>query len=118
MERAGKESIHGVSESGMSLLSKIMKDARSPDNPCIKCQSTGTTCGRHYNGIRQHRLGKGRGIKCHPLLVADLCAQCDEDFQEGSVPKSDHEWRTAYSEEFLFLCALSSIRRIERGVLK
>lgn len=95
-----------------------MKDARSPENPCIRCDSVGTTCGRHLNGLRQHRLGKGRGIKCHPLAVADFCAKCDAEFQEGSVPKSDHEWRIAYSEEFLFWCLMSNIRRVERGILK
>lgn len=101
----------------MQLAEKIMKDARSQDNPCIRCGSVGSTCGRHYNGLRQHKFGKGRGIKAHPLLVADLCSRCDEDYQEGSVPKSDLSARIEYSEDFMHLCFLSLVRRIERGVL-
>lgn len=101
-----------------ALERKVMADARRPDNPCIRCSSTGSTCGRHYNGIRQHRYGKGRGIKCHPLMVADLCEQCDGFFQEGSVSKADYPARVNYSEEFQHLCLLSAIRRFERGVIQ
>lgn len=101
----------------MSLESKVMADARSQGNPCIRCGSTGSTCGRHYNGIRQHAYGKGRGIKCNPIMVADLCSECDQDFQEGSVSKADYPARIHYSEEFQHLCILSAIRRFERGVL-
>ena len=102
----------------MNLELKIMADARSEYNPCIRCASIGRTCGRHYNGIRQHKYGKGRSRKCHPLLVADLCDECDKLFQEGSVPKIDIEKRIDYSEEFQHWCLLSSIRRFERGILQ
>jgi len=101
----------------MSFESKIMEDARRPGNPCIRCGSTGSTCGRHYNGQRQHQYGKGRGIKCHPLMIADFCDSCDKSFQEGCVPKGDVHARDAYSEEFLHWCAMSSIRRFLAGVL-
>ena len=96
------------------LDTKIMADARSEGNPCIRCGSTGTTCGRHYNGMRQHQYGKGRGIKCHPLLVADLCSECDGDFQEGTVPKNDFLRRIEYSEDFQHWCLMTQIRREER----
>lgn len=95
-----------------------MADARSEGNPCIRCGSTGSTCGRHYNGIRQHQIGKGRGIKGHPLAVADFCDLCDQAFQEGSVPKMNVEAVTDYSEEFLFWCMMTAIRRAERGVIQ
>jgi len=99
----------------MTLTNKIMKDARS-GKPCIRCGSNdGTVCGRHYNGQRQHKYGKGRGIKCHPLLVADLCSNCDRDFQEGTVGKRDWEARTEYSEEFQHWCLMSLIRREQEG---
>lgn len=101
-----------------SLARKVMADARRPDNPCIRCGSTGSTCGRHYNGLRQHLYGKGRGIKCHPIMVADLCAECDRDFQEGSVGKADYPARIHYSEEFQHYCSLSTKRRFERGVFQ
>jgi len=100
-----------------SLHNKVMEDARSQDNPCIRCGRTGTTCGRHYNGLRQNLYGKGRGIKANPLLVADLCDKCDADFQEGSSPKNDLEARIEYSEEFQHLCLMSLIRRQEKGVI-
>ena len=102
----------------MNLQSKVMADARSSYNPCIRCSSIGRTCGRHYNGQRQHQYGKGRGIKCHPLLVADLCDECDANFQEGSVPKSDPAERDIYSESFQHWCLMSAIRRFERGIFE
>lgn len=102
----------------LNLESKIMADARSPYNPCIKCKSIGQTCGRYYNGLRQHQYGKGRGRKCYPLLVADLCDECDEIFQDGSVDKNDIEGRVSYSEQFQHWCLMSAIRRFERGILQ
>lgn len=99
------------------LEKKIMADARSEGNVCIRCGSVGTVCGRHYNGLMQHSFGKGRGIKCHPFLVADFCQDCDAEFQEGSVPKTNYEARIAYSEDFMHWCFLTLIRRHERGVI-
>ena len=101
----------------MKLETKIMEHARS-DHSCIRCRiNDGTICGRHYNGQRQHQYGKGRGIKCHPFLVADLCNDCDKDFQEGSVDKDDHLARDLYSEEFQHWCFLSLIRRAEAEII-
>lgn len=99
------------------FAAKMMAAARRTDNPCIRCGSTGSTCGRHYNGLRQHQYGKGRSIKCHPLLVADFCDRCDKDFQEGSVSKNDLAARIEYSEEFLHWCAMTAIRRQDDGYL-
>jgi hypothetical protein len=98
----------------VNLASRIMADARS-GKPCIRCGSTGTVYGRHYNGLRQHQYGKGRAIKCHPFAVADFCRECDLIFQEGSVAKSDINGRSQYSEEFLHYCLLSLIRREKEG---
>lgn len=60
---------------------------------------------------------KGRGIKCHPLAVAEFCDACDSEFQEGSVNKNDPVARESYSEEFLHWCMMSNIRRVERGII-
>jgi len=99
------------------LADKIMKHARS-GLPCIRCgKQDGTVCGRHYNGIRQHQYGKGRGIKCSPLVVADFCNECDGDFQEGSVCKSNPTARDIYSEEFQHWTIMSLIRRQEQGII-
>ena len=95
----------------------IMVDARS-GKPCIRCHTNdGTVCGRHYNGVRQHQYGKGRGIKCHWLLVADFCDDCDSEFQEGSVSKDDIQARYEYSEEFQHWCIMSAIRRANEGLI-
>jgi len=100
-----------------TLAERIMADARS-GHLCIRCGSNdGTVCGRHYNGQRQHLYGKGRGIKCHPFLVADLCFDCDKLFQEGSVGKLELAERDSYSEAFLHECMMSLIRRAENGVI-
>ena len=102
----------------MKLESKIMTDARS-GHSCIRCKvQDGTVCGRHYNGQRQHQYGKGRGIKCHPFLVADFCNRCDREFIEGAIPKDDHEVQTDRSEEFQHWCLMSLIRRVKSGVIK
>lgn len=102
----------------MTLESKIMADARS-GHACIRCKrEDGTVCGRHYNGQRQHLYGKGRGIKGHPFLVADLCFECDKLFQEGSVGKLELTERDSYSEAFLHECVMSLIRREQNGVIK
>ena len=99
------------------LKNKIMAHARSGLS-CIRCRKNdGTVCGRHYNGQRQHQYGKGRGIKCHPFAVSDFCNDCDADFQEGSVCKSNPTARDIYSEEFLHWCMMSMIRRAEHGII-
>ena len=94
-----------------------MAHARSEGNPCIRCGSVGSTCGRHYNGLRQHLYGKGMRIKGHSFLVADFCKACDKDFQEGSVPKANWQARLEYSEDFQHWCLMSLIRRAENGII-
>jgi len=98
-----------------TIHERVMADARREGNPCIRCHSTGSTCGRHYNGQRQHAYGKGRGIKGHWIGIADLCKRCDQDFQEGSVEKNNYIGKDQYSEEFQHWCIMSNIRRDERG---
>ncbi len=106
-----------------SLEERIMQDARS-GHPCIRCGKPGkdidghqVVYGRHYNGQRQHQYGKGRGIKCHPVCVADFCNVCNSFFQEGLVDKDDFEGKDRYSEEFQHWCLMSLIRRAENGVI-
>ena len=97
-----------------NLAKRIMADARSGKS-CIACGREGATYGRHYNGQRSHQYGKGRGIKCHPFLVADLCHMCDIEFQEGSVEKYNIAGRDEYSEAFQHWCLMSLIRREKEG---
>ena len=101
-----------------TLEERVMADARS-GQLCIRCGTNdGTVCGRHYNGQRQHQYGKGRGIKCHPFLVADFCFTCDAEFQEGSVDKDYIAWKIEHSEEFQHWCLMSLIRRHETGIIQ
>lgn len=100
------------------LERQIMAHARS-GICCIRChRQDGTVCGRHLNGLRQHSLGKGRSVKCHPFAVADFCNACDLEFCEGSVPKADWAAYVEKSEEFLYFCLLTIIRRAEMGVVR
>ena len=100
-------------------MSKITKSANG--QMCVRCGSNdGTICARHYNGLRQHMYGKGKGIKCHDIASAELCAECDSLFSEGvSVEYDDGRAgkSTTRSEAFLHYCMLTNIARLERGDL-
>jgi hypothetical protein len=94
---------------------KLMQSAKGQS--CINCgKNNDTICARHYNGLRQYRLGKGRGIKCDDLATAELCDECDQLFSEGRSQK----WadKVERSEEFLLLIAETNIRRVKNGVMK
>ena len=79
---------------------------------CIRCgASASTVCARHYNGLRQHAFGKGRGIKCDDLLTADFCMSCDAEFSEGEGGRKSID----RSEEFMFWCWQTLRRRIASG---
>ena len=88
----------------------------SKGNDCIKCRATGETRACHYNGIRQHWLGKGRGIKANDLATAEFCQKCDQEFSEGVI--SGFESKEDRSEQFLFWIMMTNIRRFNNGVLK
>lgn len=84
---------------------------------CVRCGGVDTVCLAHYTGQRQFHYGKGRGIKGHDLIGADLCNICHEYFDQ-------FKWKEAgltadqASEEFLHLCFLTVVRRYHQGVLK
>jgi len=80
---------------------------------CIRCfMNQDTIRAAHYNGLRQHLFGKGRGVKCADVVVADLCADCDAEFSEGKNGGSKSIER---SEEFEFLVIMTLLRRLENG---
>ena len=94
-------------------MSKITKQAKG--QTCIKCGAPDAyAC--HYNGPRQHMYGKGRGRKCHDIMTAEFCYNCDQEFIEGS---SSHEWTDKWerSEFFMHWIAMTNIRRYEEGRL-
>ena len=76
------------------------------DQSCVRCGADdGTVVLAHYTGIRQHSLGKGRGIKCSDIAGAHLCHACHLFFDNPTERKS-----IEMSEEFLFLVVLTAIR--------
>lgn len=100
-------------------MSKITQSSNGKS--CVRCgKADGTICARHYNGLRQYLFGKGRGIKCHDAVTADLCHDCDQLFAEGKNPMGDGERAgksIARSEQFLTYVTLTNMRRHDEGVI-
>lgn len=100
-------------------MSNLTREANG--QPCIRCGKTGATVSAHYSGPWQHRLGKGRGIKGNDVGAADLCDECHTWFDEyrcvtALIGTEERELqRLQRSEEFLALCLLTVIRRVEAG---
>lgn len=86
-------------------LSKLTRSAKGKD--CIRCGAPDAyAC--HYNGIRQHSFGKGRGIKANDLVTAEFCYRCDQDFSEGI--NKNFESAEDRSEQFMFYILMTRIR--------
>ena len=88
---------------------------------CVNCGvRDDTVVAAHYSGIRSQIFGKGKGIKCHDLLSADLCRKChfSMDNNESSHLKDRYMRKIDSSEQFLFCVAMTLVRRIKQGVLK
>lgn len=101
----------------MSHRSKVTQAARNVS--CIRCGREGETRACHYNGFRQHLLGKGRGLKCPDILSAEFCQACDDLLSEKNYPSYEGGSKsTERSEEFFFWIAMTNIRRFELGVLE
>ncbi|HHS83692.1 MAG TPA: hypothetical protein ENK38_02045 [Gammaproteobacteria bacterium] len=92
---------------------KRLQAARN--EPCVRCGREGETRAAHYCGFRQHALGKGRSLKAADEATAWLCHSCDDLFSESSYPRWEGGSKNIErSEEFLYLCVLTSIRRAEQ----
>lgn len=102
------------------IVSKKLREAcRGEDLKCVRCNRvTGNVCGRHLTGFRQHMLGKGKGVKCHDIAMAQLCNDCDAELSEGQVDKNDWDSRVEHSEEFLFYCMLTLVERVRDETIK
>lgn len=65
--------------------------------PCAHCGAIGTTVAAHANKVS---LGKGVGIKCPDMYVADLCEVCHAlvDGRLGRLTKAEkwELWVSAY----------------------
>jgi hypothetical protein len=88
--------------------------SKTKGHNCIRCGSPDAyAC--HYNGIRQHSFGKGRGIKANNLMTAEFCYHCDQLYTEGSTVGFDD--KVDRSEQFMFWVSMTNIARISRGDL-
>ena len=95
--------------------------AAAEGQACVNCgirDDTVVSC--HYEGIRAQTFGKGKGIKPHDLLTADLCYKCHLIFdgKEMSHFKDKYLRKIDSSEQFLFCVAMTLVRRVKQGVLK
>lgn len=102
------------------IRSKKITDA-ARDRACVNCNAQdGTIVRAHYSGPRQHQYGKGRGIKGHDCVAADLCQKCHNQFDSYKVGQGATQMLRDidHSEQFLHLCILTLIRDIEEGVYK
>ena len=91
--------------------------AGARDQSCVNCGvSDGTIVSAHYTGLRGHLLGKGKGIKCHDLMIADLCYKCHHSFDVG-YDGSTFEKKIDLSEQFLYLIAQTLLRRVDQGII-
>ena len=88
---------------------KLLASARGQS--CVNCGvSDDTIVAAHYQGLRSHQYGKGKGQKPHDILVADLCHKIGDGL--GLAKKIDA------SEQFQHLILKTIVRRIKDGVIK
>ena len=104
----------------MIIRSKRITQA-AKDRSCVNCGvNDGTIVRAHYGGMRQHQYGKGKGIKGHDCVAADLCMKCHSDFDSYQIGAGDTQYLKDidHSEQFLHLCVLTLVKDIEEGVYK
>tara|TARA_R100000935_G_C2768534_1_gene136683 strand:+ start:213 stop:545 length:333 start_codon:yes stop_codon:yes gene_type:complete len=87
---------------------------------CVNCGiRDDTIVAAHYQGLRSHLYGKGKGQKPHDICTADLCHKCHRAFDNYEVGEgSDIQKKIDASEQFQHLILQTIIRRINEGVIK
>lgn len=84
---------------------------------CVCCGAMdGTVVRAHYTGLRQHQYGKGKGIKGHDHIAADLCQKCHSHFDEYKIGAKTYEQKIESSEQFLHYCVLTIARDLHEGI--
>jgi hypothetical protein len=109
----------GTTMKDKNLRSKAMLQA-AEGQACVNCGARdGTVVAAHYQGMRGHIFGKGKGIKPHDLCIADLCAKCHSAFDKSDVSlvKDPYMRKIDHSELFLFCVMQTLIRRVRQDVL-
>ena len=103
---------------GIVRSTKIL--AASNGRSCVNCgREDGTTVRAHYSGFRSQLYGKGKGIKCHDHISADLCGPCHSKFDryEGKKGRMSFEEKIDLSELFLHCCMMTLTRDFQEGVI-
>tara|TARA_Y100000114_G_C11754264_1_gene326017 strand:+ start:113 stop:448 length:336 start_codon:yes stop_codon:yes gene_type:complete len=87
---------------------------------CVNCGVRDeTVVSAHYQGLRAHSYGKGKGQKPHDILVADLCHRCHSKFDNYQMGSGEGiNKQIDQSEQFQHLILMTIIRRINEGVIK
>ena len=102
----------------MIIRSKKITQA-AKGRSCVCCGvEDGTIVRAHYSGMRQHQYGKGRGIKGHDCVAADLCIRCHGKFDKYEMGNGETSELRAIdqSEQFLHFCVMTVVRDIDEGV--
>jgi len=102
---------------------KILNAARDCPH-CMMCgnPNDGTIVAAHYQGFRQHELGKGMGMKPTDSATAYLCHQCHDAVDGRSNEKTIDVISSVNpivpSEEFLFAIVKTHDWLLSEGVIK
>lgn len=97
--------------------SKKLLDAARDCPCCMMCDkpNDGTIVAAHYQGFRQHALGKGTGIKPSDAAAAFICSEC-HDMVDGRTPGASQN-QIERSEEFLFAVVKTHDYLLSEGVM-
>lgn len=81
---------------------------------CVACHiHDDTTVAAHYQGFRSHTYGKGRGIKPHDAMSAQLCFRCHGEADRSGLAKG----RIEHSAAFLRYIIVTHLRLYLDGQL-
>ena len=104
----------------MTFRSKSYLDSAKGQS-CVNCgRKDGTVVAAHYQGLRAHAFGKGKGIKPSDLMTAHLCSRCHKDadsYEWSNLPDKTLR-QIDVSEAFMYLILKTIERNIEQGVLE
>lgn len=115
-----KQSVVAVQQIGIAknppYRNKKMLAAAAECPHCMNCgkHKDGTIVPAHYQGFRQHELGKGTGVKPTDSAVAFVCLECHDMF-DGRVKAEGGE--IDKSEAFLFAIVKTSDYLLKNNIL-
>lgn len=88
--------------------------ALAKNRTCVACHiGDDTIVAAHYQGYRSHAYGKGRGIKPHDAMSAQLCFKCHGEADCSGLAKG----RIEHSAAFLRYIIVTHLRMYIEGQL-